>query len=162
MAGPRTGSGGPRTGSGGPSVAMLTQTLLSWSVGWNLALPLTPRLVIFWKAAQCFGLPRSRSQEERIALFQVPTVGQRLCSVHCLLLAEEERLREVSQLARGPITLLNQGWGPFLLSYFVGERGVSLFHTPPDFSSALSTWHVQLCSLHLVCPMGKGICTVRS
>lgn len=49
--------------------------------GWDLAPPLTPRLVISRKAAQCFGLPRSRSQEERIALFQVPAVGQHLCSM---------------------------------------------------------------------------------
>lgn len=41
---------GPGAGSGDPSVAVLAQVVFCWSVGWDLALPLTPRLVMFWKA----------------------------------------------------------------------------------------------------------------
>lgn len=37
----------------GLSMDVLTQALLCWSVGWDLSLSLTPRLVIFGKALQC-------------------------------------------------------------------------------------------------------------
>lgn len=37
----------------GLSMDVLTQALLCWSVEWDLSLSLTPRLLIFGKAAQC-------------------------------------------------------------------------------------------------------------
>lgn len=45
---------------------------------------------------KCFGLPESRSQKERVALFQVPTVGQHLalCTVSSWRRFREGRLRE--------------------------------------------------------------------
>ena len=98
----------------GPLVAVLC-----WRVRWNLALPLTVELVIFWKAAQwrkCFGLPGFWSLKEGGKAF----VGQCLCKCLCrrYLLAEEESSREGKQLVQGHTALLNRGCDSFLPPHF--------------------------------------------
>ena len=89
----------------GPLVAVLC-----WSVLWDLALPLTIGLVMFWKTAQwrkCFGLPGFWSPKEGGKAF----VGQCLCRRY--LLAEEERPREgkrlgcITQVGEHPNSLLS-------------------------------------------------------
>lgn len=118
-------------------MTILAQALLFWSGGWDLSLTLTPRLVIFWEAAQCRDVLRflgSRSpeeeEEEGAALYQAPIVFQPLCSMHYFLAEEESKAQRGE--ATGPrshssprsglksisTALLWSGFPPALLSLF--------------------------------------------
>ena len=113
----------------GPLVAVLC-----WSVLWDLALPLTIGLVMFWKAAQwrkCFGLPGFWSPKEGGKAF----VGQCLCRRY--LLAEEERPREGKRLVQGHTALLNRGYNSFLLPHF---GRFSFLHSDSDSAVSSHKW----------------------